>query len=175
MIIIIFLKVQGAAENFQTAVSHVWSSHLSPDLRESDAMPGRGSGFPAFEESICVVTTGDGCPAPISGSCCGPHKIDLENNMSPVITSPRPVDSMFTLPQYHRTCDVPNLCPIATQWQTLMRSQYNLWGTGLKGRSNPGSILLGPEHWPFQFLGLSGLSHYFIFYSCLCRTLCLNK
>lgn len=126
MIIIIFLKVQGAAENFQTAVSHVWSSHLSPDLRESDAMPGRGSGFPAFEESICVVNTGDGCPAPISGSCCGPHKTDLENNMSPVIMFPRLGDSMFTLPQYHWTCDVPNLCPIATQRQTLMRSQYNL-------------------------------------------------
>lgn len=94
MIIIIFLKVQAAAENFQTAVSHVWSSHLSPDLGESDTMPGRGSGSPTLEQSICVMTSHHMGTAAL-GQSVGAAVV-LQNRSQKNVSSYH-----IPLPQYH--------------------------------------------------------------------------
>lgn len=47
--------MQAAAENFQTAVTHVWSSHLSPNS-ESERFARKGLRASHFKQTSGVVT-----------------------------------------------------------------------------------------------------------------------
>lgn len=78
MIIIIFLKVQAAAENFQISVSHLWSSQvIYPQTSDLNVIPGRESRIPrpnTTHQYCDLLTMLDGCSWLVSVSCWGPGK-----------------------------------------------------------------------------------------------------
>lgn len=53
--------MQAAAENFQIAMSHLWSRQvIYPQTSDSDVVPGRGSRIPTFK--TMTLTMWDGSP-----------------------------------------------------------------------------------------------------------------